>query len=73
MVRFAMAKGKEGGGGVVSLSGLSSSQSLGQDSAVLQGWMGSVAGFPRQTNSAGPAVPAGSFSFAAETQDDPKS
>lgn len=55
MIRFAVAKGKGGGGGVVSLSGLSSSQSLGQDSAILQGWMGSVAGFPRQTNSCRPS------------------
>lgn len=42
MMRFATAKGKGGAGGVVSLSGISSSPSLGQVSAVLQGWMGSV-------------------------------
>lgn len=70
MIRFAMAKGKKGGGGgVVSLSGISSSHSLGQVSAVLQGWMGNVLA----NNSVGPAIPAGSFSFIAETQDNPTS
>lgn len=43
---------------------------LGAVSAGLQGWMGSVAGFPWQTNGVDPAIPAGSFSFT-ETQDDP--
>lgn len=71
MIRFDQREG--GAGGVVSLSGLSSSRSLGQVSAVLQGWMGSVAGFPWQTKGVGPAIPAGSFSFTTETQDDPKS
>lgn len=73
MIRFAVAKGKGGGGGVVSLSGLSSSQSLGRTLLYCRAgwklWLDSQ-GKPTVV---GPAVSAGSFSFTAETQDDPKS